>query len=256
MITSSKFDKILTLKHAFFTREDGISSGVFSGLNCGYGSGDETANVDKNRDIAMAKLGLGRDQLNTLYQIHSTEVAVADRQWSLQNRPKADGLVANRPGIAIGIMTADCTPVLFADPKAGVIGAAHAGWKGAIGGVLPNTVQKMEDLGADRAHIIAVVGPCIHQASYEVGPEFRAQFIKENLTNDRYFVPSSKAGHALFDLPQFVLDKLANLGLSAVQNASVDTYVNETQFYSYRRATHRAEEDYGRGLSAIVLNKE
>lgn len=255
MITSSELEKHQNLKHAFFTRRDGVSDGVYAGLNCGYGSGDVQKNVDKNRDVAMAKLGLRRDQLNTLYQYHSAEVVIADKPWSLQDRPKADGLVTARPGIALGIMTADCTPVLFADHNAGVIGAAHAGWKGAIGGVLSQTIQKMESLGAERAQITAAVGPCIHQASYEVGPEFRAQFITTDSANDRYFIPSPKSGHTLFDLPQFVFDKLAGLGLMSVQNVSVDTYSNEAEFYSYRRATHRSEDDYGRGLSAIVMNE-
>lgn len=256
MITSSELDAHTKLKHGFFTRRDGVSGGVYKGLNCGYGSGDNNANIDQNRTIAMAKLGVGRENLNTVYQIHSADVVVADTAWSLNERPKADAIVTDQPGLAIGIMTADCTPVLFADPKAGVIGAAHAGWKGAFGGVLSETVAEMEQLGANRAHIVAAVGPCIHQKSYEVGPEFIQSFLDKETTNSRFFVPSVKADHHHFDLPGFVLDKLSELGLLVVQNVSEDTYADEGKFFSYRRATHAKEADYGRGLSAIVLTND
>lgn len=254
MITASELSASPDIKHGFFTRQGGVSDGLYHGLNCGYGSGDEPPFVDENRTRAMAMLGVCREDLNTVYQIHSALAVIADKPWSLDNRPKADAIVTKQPGLAIGIMTADCTPVLFADAEAGVIGAAHAGWKGAIGGVLASTVQAMESLGASKAHIVAAVGPCIHQASYEVGPEFYATFLEADAGNERYFIPSETADHQQFDLPGYVLDALSKLGLKIVQNVSVDTYMDEDRFFSYRRATHREEADYGRGLSAIVLN--
>ncbi len=256
MITASKLQSCPTIRHGFFTRRDGVSSGVFAGLNCGYGSGDEARNIDQNRAIAMAKLGLKRQDLNTIYQVHSPDVVVADGPWLRHERPRADGIVTNRSGLAIGVMSADCTPVLFADHRARIIGAAHAGWKGALHGVLSNTINKMEELGGDRRHITAAVGPCIHQPSYEVGLEFRTTFVNENKDFAGYFLPSETPDHYLFDLPKFVVDRLEALGLGSVESVSVDTYANEDQFYSYRRTTHRKEADYGRGLSAIVINKD
>jgi YfiH family protein len=256
MIIASELDAYVKLKHGFFTREGGVSSGVYKGLNCGYGSGDDNANIDQNRSIAMAKLGISRKNLNTIHQIHSSNVVVAQAPWSFYDRPKADAIVTDKPGLAIGIMTADCTPVLFADPYGGVIGAAHAGWKGAFAGVLSGTVEKMEQLGADRAQIIAAVGPCIHQGSYEVGPEFINQFLTKNPKNSEFFIPSSKDSYHLFDLPGFVLSKLNVLGLSVVQSVSEDTYADENKFYSYRRATHAKEADYGRCISAIILKNK
>ncbi len=254
MITASELASNSFIKHGFFTRQGGVSDGLYHGLNCGYGSGDEAALVDENRTRAMAQLGVCREDLNTLYQIHSAHAVVAEKPWSLDERPKADAIVTCQPGLAIGIMTADCTPVLFADEQAGVIGAAHAGWRGAIGGVLETTVQAMESLGADRAQIVAAVGPCIHQESYEVGPEFRATFLESDTLYERFFIPSEKANHHLFDLPGFVMTALSMLGLKTLQNVSVDTYTDEERFFSYRRATHLEEADYGRGLSAIVLS--
>ena len=256
MITASELNANTNIKHGFFTRRDGVSHGVFRGLNCGYGSGDTPAHIDQNRSVAMAKLGLSRQNLNTVYQIHSADVVVAQKAWARDDRPKADAIVTNQPGLAVGIMTADCTPVLFSDPNAGIVGAAHAGWRGAIGGVLAATVEKIEEMGGDRSQVIAVVGPCIHQSSYEVGPDFHTSFLQENPANERYFVPSEKARHQLFDLPGFVLTKLADLGLAVVQDVSEDTYANEDRFFSYRRSTHRKETDYGRGLSAIVLTED
>ena len=256
MIIAPELDLYAKLKHGFFTRHGGVSTGVYKGLNCSYGSGDDNVNIDQNRSIAMAKLGTNRQHLNTIHQIHSANVVVAQAPWSLDSRPKADAIVTNRLDLAIGVMTADCTPVLFADPIEGVIGVAHAGWKGAFSGVLSETVAKMEQLGADRSQIIAAVGPCIHQDSYEVGPEFINQFLNENPKNSMFFIPSSLDNHHLFDLPRFVLSKLNVLGLSVVQSVSEDTYTDETKFYSYRRATHAKEADYGRCISAIILKSK
>jgi len=254
MITSDALSKNTNVKHGFFTRQDGVSGGVLGSLNCGFGSSDDPANVVENRTRAMAKFGLTANHLNTVYQIHSPETAIADEPWALDNRPQADAIVTTQPNLAIGILTADCTPVLFADSDSGVIGAAHAGWKGAFGGVLENCVQTMENKGAKRSRITAVIGPCIHQKSYEVGPEFYETFVAAQVTNAGYFKPSANENHHYFDLPGYVMARLCACEIGGIDSIAVDTYSDESRFYSYRRATHLGEPDYGRGLSAIVLN--
>jgi polyphenol oxidase len=254
MITSNTLAGTLGISHGFFTRQGGVSSGVLSSLNCGYGASDDPDNVTENRNRAMGLLGCTAADLNTVYQVHSPDVVVADKPWAIDERPKVDAIVTRTPGLAIGIMTADCTPVLFADPQNGVIGGAHAGWKGALGGVLENCVQVMEDNGADRSSISAAIGPCIHQGSYEVGPEFREAFVNDEETNATYFQPSHRDRHFQFDLPGFVRSRLANLGLKRLDDVGIDTYGDEQRFFSYRRTTHNNEADYGRGLSAILLN--
>ena len=258
MITSGTLNNLADaghgIRHGFFTRQGGVSSGVLSSLNCGYGSMDSSENVNENRNRAMAKIGCTADHLNTVYQIHSPDVAVADRPWSLGDRPKADAIVTSRKNLALGILTADCTPVLFADPANGVIGAAHAGWKGALGGVLENCVRVMVEQGAERRRISAAIGPCIHQQSYEVGPEFHQSFVAAMASNDRFFAPSKRDQHFQFDLPGYVRSALEKLGLQQIDDVGVDTYCDKDRFFSYRRTTHLHETDYGRGLSAIVLN--
>ena len=245
--------------HGFFTRKGGVSQGIFAGLNIGLGSADDQAVVADNRARAMAALDLPAHALNTLYQIHSPDVVVVDRAFDPDALPKADGMVTDRPGLALGIATADCAPVLFADGRAGVIGACHSGWKGAIGGVVQATVAAMEGLGANRSNITAVLGPCIHQPSYEVGPEFQAQFVAQDPALDRFFVPSAQAGHYQFDLPGFVLDQMRASGVGRRAHIAEDTYADPDRFYSFRRATHRKERnadgsiDYGRLLSTIAL---
>ncbi|MEM9715953.1 MAG: peptidoglycan editing factor PgeF [Pseudomonadota bacterium] len=237
------------VRHGFFTREGGISTGIYQGLNCGLGSNDDRDQVVENRNrVATA---LGTSSLTSVYQIHSPDVAIAD-QIDPSDPPKADALVTATPGLAIGILTADCTPVLFADPKAGVIGAAHAGWKGAIGGVLENTVDAMIGLGATRDDIMATAGPTISQANYEVGQDFMEQFLAEDPDFARFFANGVQPEKYQFDLPGFVLSRLRAAGVTAEWTGHC-TYADEDRFFSYRRTTHRGEPDYGRQISAIML---
>jgi YfiH family protein len=240
------------IRHGFFTRKGGVSSGVYQGLNCGVGSNDDRSNVLENRSRAASVIGVSANSLATPYQVHGTDAVVVNAAWEPGKGPKADAVVTNRPGIAIGVGTADCGPILLADAKAQVIGAAHAGWRGALSGIVESAVAAMEELGADREAIVAVVGPTISAANYEVGLELRKQFIAANSGNDRLFSPSPRPDHAMFDLPAFILSELQRTGVTP---ASIDlcTYADPDRFFSYRRATHRGEPDYGRLLSAIVL---
>jgi YfiH family protein len=242
------------IRHGFFTRVGGVSQGLYKGLNTGVGSNDDPEKVAENRRRVAAWMGVGRESLLSVYQIHSPDVIVVRKAFS-PPRPKADALVTDRSGLAIGASAADCGPVLFADPEGHVIGAAHAGWKGALTGVLENTITAMEGLGAKRERIIAVLGPSISQKNYEVGPEFVERFVAADRDNDRYFMPSGKPGHALFDLNLYTVDRLARAGVEASQLGRC-TYAEEDMFYSYRRATHRKEADYGRLISAIALEND
>lgn len=253
MITATQLDTLPRVRHAFFSRRGGVSTGLFASLNCGFGSGDGRANVETNRARAMRRLGLGGDRLATAYQIHSANVICAEEPWDPVTGPRGDALVTRRPGLAVGILTADCAPVLFADAGAGVVGAAHGGWKGALGGVVEATVEAMVALGARADHITAAVGPCIHQASYEVGPEFLDTFADADPGTARFFLDAERPGHFLFDLPGYLASRLGRLGLAAVEVLDHDTCADEERFFSYRRATKRHEPDYGRGLSAIAL---
>ncbi len=241
-----------TIAHGFFGREGGVSAGIYASLNCGPGSKDDPAQVAENRARVALVLDERPEQLLTLYQIHSAEVITVSAPFTGE-RPQADAFATNVAGLTLGILTADCTPVLFADAEAGVIGAAHAGWKGAFTGILENTVVAMERLGADRARIAAVIGPCIQQASYEVGPEFIARFAPAD--QQQFFIASDRAGHHRFDLPGFVLAQLQRAGLRNGANLAMDTCSNPAQFFSYRRTTLRGEPDYGRQISAITLKK-
>jgi len=253
MISLATLNDATGVRHAFFTRAGGVSAGLFGSLNCGFGSGDAPDKVAENRARAMAALDLAPDRLVTCYQIHSPDVVTVEMPWRREDNPRADALVTNRRGVALGILTADCVPVLFADPDAAIIGAAHAGWKGALGGVVEATIAAMTRLGAEPARIRAAIGPCIAQRSYEVGPEFPAAFLAENAANTDFFVPARRAGHFMFDLAGYVERRLAHAGIGAVQRAPCDTVAEEARFFSYRRACLKGEKDYGRGLSAIVL---
>ncbi len=241
------------ISHAYFTRQGGVSTGIYQGLNVGNGSSDDPALIAENRRRAAGFFGIEPTHLMNPWQTHSSDVIVVDRPFE-DERPKADGIVTNTPGIAIGVLTADCGPILFADPQAKVIGAAHAGWKGAVGGVLENTIKTMETLGANRDNIVAVLGPSISQANYEVGPEFLDLFIGVSAMNLRWFSPSEKPTHFMFDLWGYTLERLQRAGVAA---SCVDrcTYAEEDLFYSYRRTTHRKEPDYGRQLSALMLTE-
>jgi len=238
--------------HGYFGRRGGVSSGVYSSLNCGPGSNDDPALVAENRRITASIISGRRDTpLLSCYQIHSANVVVATNDWG-EDRPQADAMVTTHPGLILGILTADCTPVLFADEKAGVIGAAHAGWKGALGGVLGNTIEAMEKLGAARCNIKAAIGPTIHQPSYEVGPDFLQTFASSNPEYTRFFLAGADNAHKQFNLAGFVENQLKKAGISAIWNAGIDTYKSADHF-SYRRTTHKREPDYGRQLSAIML---
>lgn len=248
-LTASNLSQSSGVAHGFFGRQGGASEGIFASLNCGPGSGDVREHVSENR--ARVLKTLGGDKLLTLYQIHSPNAVVANEPW--EQGPQADAMATNVPGLALGILTADCAPVLFADSAARVIGAAHAGWKGALTGVIGSVLEKMESLGADRARISAAIGPCISQDNYEVGPEFIARFTDADKDYSRFFVPSDKAGHWRFDLEAYVVHRLQEAGLTNIEPLSACTYAREGDFFSFRRATHRAEKDYGRQVSAVVL---
>ncbi|MFD9898159.1 peptidoglycan editing factor PgeF [Mesorhizobium sp. UC22_110] len=239
------------IRHGYFTRVGGVSSGIYRGLNIGAGSQDDPELVRENRRRVADWMGVSATHLLSAHQIHSPDVVVARAPFDGE-RPKVDAIVTDRPGIAIAATTADCGPVLFADSSARVVGAAHAGWKGAFTGVLENTIAAMEGLGARRENIVAVLGPSISPRNYEVGPEFVARFVEADAGNERYFVPSGKAGHAMFDLNRYTTDRLRQAGVIA---DALDrcTYAEEDLFFSYRRTVHRNEADYGRQLSAIVL---
>jgi len=243
-------DALFPLRHGFFTRKGGASSGVFEGLNCGMGSSDQSEAVAINRRRVADALHLDVSSLATLHQYHSADVITVTEP--LTERPKADAMVSARPGVALGILTADCQPVLFADEDAKVIGAAHAGWKGALSGILEATVAAMEALGAERKRICAIIGPSISQANYEVGPEFRDAFLDESEAYGAFFSPG-KGGRWQFDLPAFGLSRLNAMGLANADWTGHCTYADAARFYSYRRSVHRKEADYGRMMSAIAL---
>ncbi len=241
------------IAHAFFTREGGVSTGIYRGLNTGLGSRDSREAVLENRARAARHIGARPENLATPHQVHSADAIVVDAVWDPGRGPKADAVVTNRPGIVVGAGAADCGPVLFAEPDAHVVAAAHAGWKGALAGILESTITAMERLGAERAKIVAVLGPTISSGAYEVGPEFSAQFLEADQSNTRFFAPSARAGHPMFDLPAYIVARLEAAGVGAVGNLALCTYADEARFFSYRRATLRGEPDYGRLLSAITL---
>jgi YfiH family protein len=239
------------VRHGFLGRAGGVSQGVCSGLNVGLGSDDDPAAIAENRRRAVEAVAPGA-ALATVHQIHSPDAVLVEAPWPADARPRADALVTDRPGLVLGILTADCAPVLFADLEAGVVGAAHAGWKGAFGGVIEATVAEMERRGASRARIAAAVGPCIARRSYEVDDAFLRRFAEGDPENERFF-GLGRAGHHQFDLEGFVLYRLADAGLSRIEALGQDTYSQPEVFYSYRRATHRGEPSYGRQISLIAL---
>jgi len=241
------------IAHGFFTREGGVSEGIYASLNIGLGSADDRDRVLANRARVAEALGVAPSDLVLPYQVHSPDVAVVDAPWAPGEGPKVDAVVTARPGIAVGVATADCGPILFCDAEAGVVGAAHAGWKGAFGGVIGATVAAMEGLGARRARISAVLGPTISAAAYEVGPEFVERFTATDAGFSRFFRPSERAGHAMFDLPAFVLMRLGEAGVGRAASLDLCTYGDEARFFSYRRTTHRGEPDYGRLVAAIAV---
>ncbi len=243
-------DCLAPLRHGFFTRRGGASSGIFTGLNCGYGSSDQQDIVTINRARVAEAMGVHPDHLAGVHQVHSANVITLDAP--LNERPRADAMVTATPGIALSILTADCQPVLLADSQAGVIGAAHAGWRGALDGVLQATVDAMQALGATPANIKAVIGPTISQQSYEVGPEFFEDFMAEGQEYARYFAQGT-GDRMMFDLPGFGLNRLRAAGVGHAEWTRHCTYSDPVRFYSYRRATHAKEADYGRLIAAITL---
>jgi YfiH family protein len=251
MIESPLLKALPGLAHGFFTRQGGVSGGLYAGLNCGFGSGDDEQAVAQNRE--HVRQALGADALVTAYQVHSATVHRVTRAWPREQTPQGDAMVTDVSGIALGILTADCAPILFADAEAGVIGAAHAGWKGAFLGVAAATVEAMQALGARRERIAAAVGPCLALESFEVGPEFIDRFTAQAPEWARYF--ETRAGWAKphFDLGAFVADRLQAAGVNQPASMAIDTYADEDRFFSYRRSCHRGEPDYGRQISAIML---
>jgi YfiH family protein len=242
------------LRHAFFTREGGVSDGIYAGLNGGLGSNDDPHNVAENRRWMAEQMGVAPDHFLAVHQIHSPDAVVASRPWESGSRPQADAIVTRTEGIAIGITAADCGPILLVDPNARVIGAAHAGWKGALTGILESTIRAMEGLGAERDGMVAAIGPMIRQHSYEVGSEFVERFIDAEADNAVFFIPSTRERHSMFDLAGFIRMRLENAGVLMIDDIGVDTYSDE-RFYSYRRSVHRKEPDYGRHVHAIALER-
>jgi polyphenol oxidase len=255
MTASPLLSAIPGLRHAFFTREGGVSEGVYASLNGGIGSQDDPARVTENRRRMAEQMGVAPERFLSVWQTHSPDAVVVTGPWEGTTRPQADAMVTRTEGLAIGVTAADCGPILFVDPNARVIGAAHAGWKGALTGIVESTVDAMEKLGAERSGIVAAIGPLIRQHSYEVGGEFLERFVEADAENTLFFIPSAREGHAMFDLAGFIRTRLENAGVLMIDDTCIDTYSDE-RFYSYRRSVHRKEPDYGRHVHAIALVSE
>jgi polyphenol oxidase len=253
MLQAQSLSKLTGIRHGFFTRVGGVSEGIYQSLNGGVGSEDSPAKVAENRARMAKHLGVTPDHFLTCYQIHSPEVVVAETPWPASERPRADAIVTRTPNLAIGISTADCGPVLLADPEARVIGAAHAGWRGALTGVIEQTVAAMEKLGAKRGRILAAAGPMIRQRNYEVGQDLLDRFVAMEPNTVRFFKPAKRPGHSMFDLAGYVVSRLRRAEVAEIEDLGLCTYADPAQFYSYRRATHQTEPDYGRHINAIAL---
>jgi YfiH family protein len=251
VVTSPLLDAVAGVRHAFFSRQGGVSTGVYESLNVGRGSKDEPADVTENRRRCAAHFDAGPDALLTCYQIHSTDVLTAEAPWG-DRRPEADGVVTGQSGLICGALSADCAPILLADPVAGVVGAAHAGWKGALGGMAESAVAAMVKLGCEPGRMVAAIGPCIGPKSYEVGLEYLQRFTEADPANDRFFAAGRSPEKRLFNLPAYVLARLSTAGVGQVEWVEIDTCADE-DFFSNRRAVLRQEPDYGRLLSAIML---
>ena len=253
MIQAGLLNKIAGIAHGFFTREGGTSEGLFSSLNCGFGSGDDLDAVARNRALVAGSMGVEADRLLTLYQEHSPRVITVSEPWRRESAPRADAMVTKERGIALGALTADCAPVIFVDGRARIIGIAHAGWKGALNGITDATIRAMEELGADRAAMVAAIGPTISAAVYEVGPEFHAGFLEADSANEAFFRRAEKPEHWLFDLPSYVLARLRRSGIGRAEDLALCTYDDEQRFFGYRRTTHRNQSHYGRLISAVAI---
>ena len=253
MFSASSLASIDGVRHGFFTRKGGVSTGIYDSLNCGPGSRDEAANVTENRARVAEILGAEPGRLVTVFQKHSAEAVVAERPWKDGKTPEADAIVTAMPGLAIGILTADCAPVLFCDGEARVIGAAHAGWRGAASGIVEATVAAMRKLGAKPERMVAVIGPTISQKAYEVGADFVERFVAEEAESAAFFITDEGSGEPHFDLAGYVGERLARAGVGTIFDLGFCTYCEETRLFSYRRSQHHGEDDYGRQISAIVL---
>lgn len=251
ILRAANLESLAGVTHGFFTRAGGVSEGLYAGLNCGPGSGDDPARVAENR--GRVRDALGAVALLSCHQVHGADVLTVTAPWDDASRPNADAMVTNRPGLALGILTADCVPVLFADEAAGVVGAAHGGWQGVLKGVIAATVAAMTALGARPATTAAAIGPAIAQASYEVGPELRDSFLAADPATDRFFAANER-GRFQFDLEGLVAARLSDEGVGAVDRLGLDTYADSRRFFSFRRATHAGEADYGRQISAVLLS--
>jgi YfiH family protein len=252
-LCASSLSAIDGVRHGFFTRLGGVSGGLYASLNCGPGSRDEAANVVENRARVAEILGAKPDRLLSVSQQHSADAITAKKPWDAAKLPEADAIVTSTPGLAIGILTADCAPVLFADGEARVIGAAHAGWRGALSGIIEATVEAMQKLGAAPERITAVIGPAISQKAYEVGAEYVERFLAEEPESEAFFMNDEGSGEPHFDLPGYVGERLARAGVGTIADLGLCTYCEETRLFSYRRSQHRGEDDYGRQISAILL---
>jgi len=253
MLQSSALAKLPGISHAFFTREGGVSAGLYATLNGGVGSHDAVDAVIENRARMAATLGVSADRFLTPYQTHSPEAIIVERPWPVSERPRADAVVTNVPRLAVGVSTADCGPLLLADPVARVVAATHAGWRGALGGVIEATINAMTRLGAEPVRILAALGPMIRQQNYEVGSDLVTQFVAADADNARFFVPAARASHAMFDLAGYIHARLQRTGIRAIDDLQSCTYADAVRFFSFRRATHRGESDYGRHINAIAL---
>jgi YfiH family protein len=251
MLQASSLAQLPRIRHGFFTRSGGVSQGLYATLNGGTGSNDAPAKVTENRARMAAALGVAPERLLTAYQIHSPDVVTVEAPW--RERPRADALVTRTPQLAVGVSTADCGPLLFADAEAGVVGAAQAGWRGALSGVVEATVAAMERLGAARSHIAVALGPTIRQPNYEVGPEFVERFLAADPANARFFTPSQREGHAMFDLTGYIAERARRAGIASFEDLGLCTYAEPERFFSYRRMTRLGEADYGRHINAIAL---
>lgn len=253
LIQSPALAALRRVRHAFFTREGGVSEGVYASLNGGLGSNDDAVHVAENRKRMTAALEVAEGAFAVAFQVHSPDAVVATHPWTREGRPRADAVVTATPGLAVGVTVADCGPVLLADESAGVVGAVHAGWRGALDGVIESGIAAMEKLGAVRPRIVAAIGPLIRKESYEVGPEFVARFRADDPGNRCYFSVAEQPGHAMFDLPGYIARKLLIARVGTIQDLGLDTYSDETHFFSYRRSLHHKEADYGRMVAAIAL---
>jgi len=253
MLQALLLSELAGVRHGFFTRSGGVSHGVYATLNGGTGSNDAPDNVAENRARMAMALGVTPDRFLTAYQIHSPDVVVVEEPWTHDRRPRADAMVTRLPRLAIGVSTADCGPLLFADAEAHVIAAAHAGWRGALAGVIEAAIAAMEKLGAQRSRIATALGPTIRQPNYEVGSEFVERFLAADADNKRFFKPSTSSGHAMFDLGGYIAERLQRAGITNFEDLGLCTYAEPERFFSYRRTTKLGEPDYGRHINAIAL---